>query len=104
MLKSILIITVSVFNLGETETAYRDYLDHETVGRGEVSAELGAVWDADSMTGRNMLLMQPESDAPVYHRYCRANGIPPLPVALAHADVCRDDLLFEIELDAVRCE
>jgi len=25
-----------------------------------------------------------------------------LPVAISHADVCRDDLLFEIELDAIQ--
>jgi len=75
MLKSILIITVSVFNLGETETAYRDYLDHETAGRGEVSTELGAVWDADAMTGRNMLLMQPASDAPVYLRFVENDAV-----------------------------
>ncbi|MBN2164163.1 MAG: hypothetical protein JXR25_13515 [Pontiellaceae bacterium] len=33
--------------------------------------------------------------------YLRDNGIPDFPIAVSHADVCRDDLLFEIELDAV---
>jgi len=69
MLKSILIVTISVFNLGDIETAYRDYLDYAAVGRGDVSTELSAVWDTDAMAGRNMLLMQPESDAPVYLRF-----------------------------------
>jgi enamine deaminase RidA (YjgF/YER057c/UK114 family) len=32
---------------------------------------------------------------------CRERGIPPLPLAPAHATVCRADLLFEMELDAV---
>lgn len=32
---------------------------------------------------------------------CRDRGIPPLPLAPAHATVCRADLLFELELDAV---
>lgn len=31
---------------------------------------------------------------------CRERGIAPLPLAPAHATVCRDDLWFEIELDA----
>ncbi|MDR1280345.1 MAG: translation initiation inhibitor [Opitutaceae bacterium] len=29
-----------------------------------------------------------------------ALGLPPIPAILAHCDICRDDLLFEIELDA----
>jgi hypothetical protein len=41
-------------------------------------------------------------NVPVYEEVCREMGIGRLPMALAHADVCRDDLLFEIELDAVR--
>jgi hypothetical protein len=38
------------------------------------------------------------------HRFdaiCRERGIPPLPMVHAHATVCRADLLFEMELDAV---
>ena len=38
---------------------------------------------------------------PAFASYCRAKGLPPLPVAIAHSDICRDDLLFEIEMDAV---
>jgi enamine deaminase RidA (YjgF/YER057c/UK114 family) len=33
-------------------------------------------------------------------RYYRRHGLPCLPVAVAAADICRDDLLFEIEVDA----
>jgi enamine deaminase RidA (YjgF/YER057c/UK114 family) len=40
-------------------------------------------------------------DAPLLDRYCRENRLPPLPIAIAHGDICRDDLLFEIEADAV---
>jgi hypothetical protein len=39
-------------------------------------------------------------DLPVYEAVCAEMGLNRLPVALAHADVCRDDLLFELELDA----
>lgn len=37
---------------------------------------------------------------PVFDACCRERGIPPLPLAPAHATVCRADLLFEMELDA----
>ena len=40
-------------------------------------------------------------DAPHLTAYCRGRGLPELPVALAHAAVCRDDLLFEVEMDAI---
>ena len=38
---------------------------------------------------------------PALERYCRGRGLPDLPVVVASADICRDDLLFEIEVDAV---
>ncbi len=41
------------------------------------------------------------SALPVFEACCRERGIDPLPMTPAHATVCRDDLLFEIELDAV---
>lgn len=42
-------------------------------------------------------------DAPAFDRYCASSGIPPLPVVIAKNDICRDDLLFEVEVDAARC-
>ena len=35
-----------------------------------------------------------------YDAYCVAHHIPAFPLAISHADVCRHDLLFEIEIDA----
>lgn len=37
-----------------------------------------------------------------YRAWADRNGLAELPVALVQNDVCRDDLLFELELDAVR--
>lgn len=37
----------------------------------------------------------------LFDKYRRENGLPFLPIAIAHSDICRDDLLFEIEVDAV---
>ena len=40
-------------------------------------------------------------DLPLFEKCCRDRGMTPLPMTPAHAIVCRDDLLFEIELDAI---
>jgi enamine deaminase RidA (YjgF/YER057c/UK114 family) len=39
---------------------------------------------------------------PVYRRVASQLGIPRFPLAFSHADVCRHDLIFEIEVDAVQ--
>jgi enamine deaminase RidA (YjgF/YER057c/UK114 family) len=41
-------------------------------------------------------------DLPLLAKRMKANNIPAIPMAISHAAICRDDLLFEIELDAVR--
>jgi enamine deaminase RidA (YjgF/YER057c/UK114 family) len=41
-------------------------------------------------------------DAPVLGRYCAAHGIAPLPLVVTKAEICREDLLFEVEVDALR--
>ncbi len=40
-------------------------------------------------------------DIPALGGYCAEHGIQALPAVLVNDDICRDDLLFEIELDAV---
>ncbi len=40
----------------------------------------------------------------IYRRVADELSIPRFPLAVSHADVCRDDLLFEIEVDAVKIE
>lgn len=41
------------------------------------------------------------TEAYLLEKYCIEHDLPDLPLAIVHADVCRDDLLFEIEVDAV---
>jgi len=69
MLKSIIIVTISVLNLGTVETAYQEHLDYQTVERGVLGEEVAAVWDAPAMIGSNYLLMQPSSKEIVYLRF-----------------------------------
>ena len=40
------------------------------------------------------------NDIPLFYQYCENNNLPPMPIAISHSDICRDDLLFEIEFDA----
>ncbi len=41
-------------------------------------------------------------DVPRFEAFLRNRDLPRLPLAYSHAAVCRDDLLFEIEADAIR--
>jgi len=52
-------------------------------------------------TSRAVCYFRDIEDLPVFEKCCCDRGIAPLPMVPAHATVCRDDLLFEIELDAV---
>ena len=53
-------------------------------------------------TSRAIAYFKDIDEAPLLEKYCIENNLPELPVAISHADVCRHDLLFEIELDAVK--
>lgn len=83
----------------------------ESVHRGDTAAQIdltmkvvGAILESRGMTWRDTTraigYFQDMRDAPLLAEYCRANGLQDFPVVNAHATVCRDDLLFEIELDA----
>lgn len=43
-------------------------------------------------------------DRKIFDQYCRNHVIPSFPLAVAHVDVCRGDLLFEIELDGTKTQ
>lgn len=40
-------------------------------------------------------------DIEIFYNFLKINGYPDFPVTISHADICRDDLLFEIEVDAI---
>lgn len=41
-------------------------------------------------------------DASIFDKYCSQSNVPQLPVVIAENDICRDELLFEVELDAIK--
>jgi len=51
---------------------------------------------------RAIVYFKRAADRPRFAAYAAQRGLPPLPVVVVANDVCRDDLLFEIELDALR--
>ena len=62
-------------------------------------ASRGLGWED---TVRGIAYFKSLRDVSIYEAVCKEMGIGRLPMALSHADVCRDDLLFEVELDAIR--
>jgi enamine deaminase RidA (YjgF/YER057c/UK114 family) len=53
-------------------------------------------------TTRAIAYFRHGSDMHLWDEYRRSRALPPLPVIVTQCDICRDDLLFEIELDAGR--
>lgn len=57
--------------------------------------------DWEDVTRATAYVRHPE-DAGVFEHYRVAGGLPELPVLVAHNTICRDELLFELEVDAVQ--
>ena len=51
---------------------------------------------------RAIAYFKKREDIDLFKKYCLNHGIERFPHSVSHADVCRDDLLFEIELDAIK--
>jgi len=41
-------------------------------------------------------------NTPLFARHLQDNRLPRFPAVIVENDICRDDLLFEIEVDAVK--
>ena len=50
---------------------------------------------------RAVAYLKHAGDAPAFERWCEERGLNNLPIVTTRADICRDELLFEIELDAI---
>ncbi len=92
--------TASIDKAGKTvhlnDTASQIDLTMQVVGALLDSQELN--W---SNVSRAIAYFRNRNDVPVFERYCIEKQIPHLPAAIVYADICRDDLLFEIEADAI---
>ncbi len=65
----------------------------------------GAILEAQGMNWANatrlLVYLKHAADFPVYERFAREHGYDRLPALIVNTDICRDDLLFEIEVDAL---
>lgn len=85
--------------------------EHPTDVRAQVSLTMDVVsailgsrgMDWEHVT-RAVVYLKDMSDLPAYIGYCGEHPSPHIPAVIIEADVCRDDLLFEIELDAANDE
>ena len=84
----------------------------ETVHVGDVTAQVARTMDvvAAILSARRMAwedvtrkvaFFRHAGDVPALTDYCVEHALPPIPVVMTHNVICRDDLLFEIEVDAV---
>jgi len=53
-------------------------------------------------TSRAIAYFKDMGNSPMLDKYCKENCLPHMPITVAHGDICRDELLFEIEVDAVQ--
>jgi enamine deaminase RidA (YjgF/YER057c/UK114 family) len=85
----------------------------ETVFKGDTAAQIDqtirvvqAILESRSMnwadTVRAIAYVKNPGDAGTFSGFLRERSFPQLPWIIAKNDVCRDDLLFEIEVDAVK--
>lgn len=89
--------------------------DGSTVHVGDIARQIqytmevvGAILESRCMEWQHVTraigYLKHTEDAPAFVRYCREHHLPRMPVIVAKNDICRDDLLFEIEADAARLE
>jgi enamine deaminase RidA (YjgF/YER057c/UK114 family) len=87
--------------------------DGKTAHAGDVQAQIeltmrvaGAILESRRMSyadvSRATAYFKSPGDAPVFQAWLARHGLETMPVAGACCAVCRDDLLFEIELDAIQ--
>jgi enamine deaminase RidA (YjgF/YER057c/UK114 family) len=84
-------------------TVYADSSEKQMALTMEVVSGLlssrGMTWEDVS---RGIAYFKSSRDVPLLNKYFWEKGIGRFPLSISHADICRRDLLFEIEIDAVK--
>ena len=87
----------------EGPTRYPDDVDKQIAYTLQVVEAILSSRNLDWMdVNRAVAYFKFRDDFDRFKDYCQQNDLSHLPVGLTQMDVCRDDLLFEIELDAVK--
>jgi len=81
------------------------YLDNVKAQTAFTMKVVGAILESRGMgwanVTRGLAYFKYAKDCGVLDEYCREQGLADLPLVVMQSEVCRDDLLFEIELDAL---
>ena len=104
MLKSIVVVTIAVAQLGPVEDAYERYLDYVNVGGGIVSEATAAVWGAPAAAGQPYLLMRAESRHPALLRFVEAEPVAGYAPMLTHGWNATELLVKDPDAVAERLE
>jgi len=75
MLTAIVAVTLAVPNVAEVERAYVETLGYRVIERGTLDQATTSAWNAQALEGRDYVLLQPESGAPVYLRVVRQDAV-----------------------------
>jgi hypothetical protein len=75
MLKEIAIVTITVTNLAQVETAWKEHFGYRVKDQGTVSSELSVYLNASATEGQDYLVMQPKNEAPVYVRFIEDEAV-----------------------------
>jgi len=72
---------------------------------GQTMEIVGAILQSREMdwgdVTRALVYFKRGADAPLFEKYRQENGVPAFPAIVVENDICREELLFEIEVDAV---
>jgi hypothetical protein len=75
MLKEIAIVTITVTNLAQVETAWKEHFAYTVADRGTVSEELSEFWAAPAMAEHDYIIMQPKNRTSNYIRFVEDQSI-----------------------------
>ena len=75
MLKEIAIVTITVTNLTQVETAWKEHFDYRVKDQGTISSELSDYLNASETAGQDYIIMQPKNEAPVYIRFIEDEAV-----------------------------
>lgn len=80
MLSAIVAVTLLVPDVDAAEQSYQRTLAYQTVERGQVAAEVARQWGAERLAGRDYVILQPQSQEPVYLRFVESASPPSPPL------------------------
>jgi enamine deaminase RidA (YjgF/YER057c/UK114 family) len=87
---------------GEGRSVYlgdaRRQIEYTVAVVDEILCSRGMDWGDIS---RGIAYFKNRDDVALFKTCCMEKGIERFPLSISHADVCRDDLLFELEVDAI---